>query len=126
MSRRDRGLAVVCGAMFVSAVDMTIVNVALPDISEDLDAGIDGIGRSQFGHGAEGTDRGGLIKPVKTGGTQTPQGAQRFGLGPNPDEGTLIFANLRGPSHRLIGEAKAIDPTLGACGRFYFWSISGD
>ncbi len=40
MSRRDRGLAVVCGAMFVSAVDMTIVNVALPAISEDLDAGI--------------------------------------------------------------------------------------
>jgi MFS transporter, DHA2 family, multidrug resistance protein len=31
---------VVCGAMFISAVDMTIVNVALPDISEDLNAGI--------------------------------------------------------------------------------------
>ncbi len=40
MSRRDRGLAVLCGAMFVSAVDMTIVNVALPAISEDLDAGV--------------------------------------------------------------------------------------
>ena len=36
----NRGLAVVCGAMFVSAVDMTIVNVALPDISEQLNAGI--------------------------------------------------------------------------------------
>jgi EmrB/QacA subfamily drug resistance transporter len=41
VSRRDRGLAVVCGAMFVSAVDMTIVNVALPAISEELNAGID-------------------------------------------------------------------------------------
>jgi MFS transporter, DHA2 family, multidrug resistance protein len=30
----------VCGAIFISAVDMTIVNVALPDISEDLDAGV--------------------------------------------------------------------------------------
>ena len=40
MSRRDRGLAVLCGAMFVSAVDMTIVNVALPAISEELDAGV--------------------------------------------------------------------------------------
>ena len=27
-------------AMFISAIDMTIVNVALPDISEDLNAGI--------------------------------------------------------------------------------------
>ncbi|NLT05186.1 MAG: MFS transporter [Solirubrobacterales bacterium] len=35
---RWRGLAVVCAAMVVSAVDMTIVNVALPDISRDLDA----------------------------------------------------------------------------------------
>ena len=26
--------------MFISAMDMTIVNVALPDISNDLDAGI--------------------------------------------------------------------------------------
>ena len=26
--------------MFISAIDMTIVNVALPDISEDLNAGI--------------------------------------------------------------------------------------
>jgi len=40
VSTRDRGLAVVCGAMFVSAVDMTIVNVALPSISADLDAGV--------------------------------------------------------------------------------------
>jgi MFS transporter, DHA2 family, multidrug resistance protein len=38
--RRQRGLLVLCGAMFISAVDMTIVNVALPDISEDLNAGI--------------------------------------------------------------------------------------
>lgn len=38
--RRQRGLLVVCGAMFISAVDMTIVNVALPDISEDLNAGV--------------------------------------------------------------------------------------
>ena len=30
----------VCGAMFISAVDMTVVNVALPDISEDLNAGV--------------------------------------------------------------------------------------
>ena len=30
----------VCAAMFISAVDMTIVNVALPDISEDLNAGV--------------------------------------------------------------------------------------
>ena len=30
----------VCAAMFISAVDMTIVNVALPDISEDLNAGL--------------------------------------------------------------------------------------
>ena len=36
MSGRDRGLAVLCGAMFVSAVDMTIVNVALTAIAEDL------------------------------------------------------------------------------------------
>jgi DHA2 family multidrug resistance protein-like MFS transporter len=38
--RRKQGLLVVCGAMFISAVDMTIVNVALPDISEDLNAGV--------------------------------------------------------------------------------------
>ena len=38
--RRRQGLLVVCGAMFISAVDMTIVNVALPDISEDLNAGV--------------------------------------------------------------------------------------
>jgi MFS transporter, DHA2 family, multidrug resistance protein len=38
--RRQQGLLVLCGAMFISAVDMTIVNVALPDISEDLNAGI--------------------------------------------------------------------------------------
>jgi MFS transporter, DHA2 family, multidrug resistance protein len=31
---------VVCAAMFISAVDMTIVNVALPDISENLNAGV--------------------------------------------------------------------------------------
>jgi EmrB/QacA subfamily drug resistance transporter len=35
---RWRGLAVVCAAMVISAVDMTIVNVALPDISRELDA----------------------------------------------------------------------------------------
>ena len=39
-AKRQQGLLVVCGAMFISAVDMTIVNVALPDISEDLNAGI--------------------------------------------------------------------------------------
>jgi EmrB/QacA subfamily drug resistance transporter len=38
--RRQQGLLVVCGAMFISAVDMTIVNVALPDISEDLNASV--------------------------------------------------------------------------------------
>ena len=38
--RRRQGLFVVCGAMFISAVDMTIVNVALPDISQDLNAGV--------------------------------------------------------------------------------------
>jgi EmrB/QacA subfamily drug resistance transporter len=38
--RRREGLVVVCAAMFISAVDMTIVNVALPDISENLNAGI--------------------------------------------------------------------------------------
>ena len=38
--RRRQGLLVVCAAMFISAVDMTIVNVALPDISEDLNAGV--------------------------------------------------------------------------------------
>jgi MFS transporter, DHA2 family, multidrug resistance protein len=39
-AKRQQGLLVVCGAMFISAIDMTIVNVALPDISEDLNAGI--------------------------------------------------------------------------------------
>jgi DHA2 family multidrug resistance protein-like MFS transporter len=38
--RRQQGLLVVCGAMLISAIDMTIVNVALPDISEDLNAGV--------------------------------------------------------------------------------------
>jgi MFS transporter, DHA2 family, multidrug resistance protein len=38
--RRQQGLIVLCGAMFISAVDMTVVNVALPDISEDLNAGV--------------------------------------------------------------------------------------
>jgi DHA2 family multidrug resistance protein-like MFS transporter len=38
--RRQQGLLVVCAAMFISAVDMTIVNVALPAISEDLNAGV--------------------------------------------------------------------------------------
>jgi EmrB/QacA subfamily drug resistance transporter len=38
--RRQQGLFVVCGAMLISAVDMTIVNVALPDIAQDLDAGV--------------------------------------------------------------------------------------
>jgi EmrB/QacA subfamily drug resistance transporter len=38
--RRRQGLIVLCGAMFISAVDMTIVNVALPDIADDLNAGI--------------------------------------------------------------------------------------
>ncbi len=40
-SKRDRrqlGLVVLCAAMFISAVDSTIVNVALPDISRDLNA----------------------------------------------------------------------------------------
>jgi MFS transporter, DHA2 family, multidrug resistance protein len=31
---------VVCAAMFISAIDMTIVNVALPDLSENLNAGV--------------------------------------------------------------------------------------
>ncbi len=35
---RWRGLAVVCAAMVISAIDMTIVNVALPAISRDLNA----------------------------------------------------------------------------------------
>jgi EmrB/QacA subfamily drug resistance transporter len=34
------GLGVICVAMFISAMDMTIVNVALPDMSDDLNAGI--------------------------------------------------------------------------------------
>jgi EmrB/QacA subfamily drug resistance transporter len=38
--RRQLGLVVLCGAMFISAVDSTIVNVALPDISNDLNAGV--------------------------------------------------------------------------------------
>jgi EmrB/QacA subfamily drug resistance transporter len=38
--RRQLGLVVLCGAMFISAVDSTIVNVALPDISRQLDAGV--------------------------------------------------------------------------------------
>jgi EmrB/QacA subfamily drug resistance transporter len=38
--KRWRGLGVICVAMFISAMDMTIVNVALPDMSNDLDAGI--------------------------------------------------------------------------------------
>src|SRR3954468_20166817 len=38
--RRWWGLGVICVAMFISAMDMTIVNVALPDMSQDLNAGI--------------------------------------------------------------------------------------
>jgi EmrB/QacA subfamily drug resistance transporter len=38
--KRWWGLGVICTAMFISAMDMTIVNVALPDMSNDLDAGI--------------------------------------------------------------------------------------
>src|SRR4051812_41304020 len=38
--RRWYGLGVICVAMFISAMDMTIVNVALPDMSQDLNAGI--------------------------------------------------------------------------------------
>ena len=38
--RRWLGLAVICVAIFISAMDMTIVNVALPDMSNDLGAGI--------------------------------------------------------------------------------------
>jgi EmrB/QacA subfamily drug resistance transporter len=38
--QRQQGLLVLCVAMFISAVDMTIVNVALPDISNDLGAGV--------------------------------------------------------------------------------------
>jgi DHA2 family multidrug resistance protein-like MFS transporter len=34
------GLGVICVAMFISAIDMTIVNVALPDMSNVLGAGI--------------------------------------------------------------------------------------
>jgi EmrB/QacA subfamily drug resistance transporter len=40
MDRRWLGLGVICVAMFISAMDMTIVNVALPDMSDDLNAGI--------------------------------------------------------------------------------------
>jgi EmrB/QacA subfamily drug resistance transporter len=39
-SRRWPALGVLSAAMFISAVDMTIVNVALPDISKQLGAGI--------------------------------------------------------------------------------------
>jgi DHA2 family multidrug resistance protein-like MFS transporter len=38
--RRWWALAIICVAMFVSAMDMTIVNVALPEMSDDLNAGI--------------------------------------------------------------------------------------
>src|SRR5919108_184778 len=38
--KRWWGLGVICVAIFISAMDMTIVNVALPDMSNDLDAGI--------------------------------------------------------------------------------------
>jgi DHA2 family multidrug resistance protein-like MFS transporter len=38
--KRWLGLGVICCAMFISAIDMTIVNVALPDMSHELDAGI--------------------------------------------------------------------------------------
>jgi DHA2 family multidrug resistance protein-like MFS transporter len=38
--RRWQGLLVICVAMFISAVDMTAVNVALPAISDDLGAGV--------------------------------------------------------------------------------------
>ena len=38
--KRWWGLGVICVAIFISTVDMTIVNVALPDMSNDLDAGI--------------------------------------------------------------------------------------
>ena len=34
------GLGVICVAIFISTMDMTIVNVALPDMSNDLNAGI--------------------------------------------------------------------------------------
>jgi EmrB/QacA subfamily drug resistance transporter len=34
------GLGVLCVALFISAMDMTIVNVALPDLSNDLNAGV--------------------------------------------------------------------------------------
>jgi EmrB/QacA subfamily drug resistance transporter len=34
------GLGVICVAIFISTIDMTIVNVALPDMSNDLHAGI--------------------------------------------------------------------------------------
>jgi EmrB/QacA subfamily drug resistance transporter len=39
-AKRWWGLGVICVAMFISATDMTMVNVALPDMSNDLDAGI--------------------------------------------------------------------------------------
>ena len=38
--RRQQGLVVVCAATFISTVDMTIVNVALPDISQELGASV--------------------------------------------------------------------------------------
>src|SRR5215212_4309632 len=40
VDKRWWGLRVICVAMFISAMDMTIVNVALPDMSNDLGAGI--------------------------------------------------------------------------------------
>ncbi|MGK2933052.1 MAG: MFS transporter, partial [Solirubrobacterales bacterium] len=36
--RRWKALWVICAAIFLSAIDMTIVNVALPDIADDLGA----------------------------------------------------------------------------------------
>jgi EmrB/QacA subfamily drug resistance transporter len=38
--KRWEGLGVICCAVFISVIDMTIVNVALPDMSNDLEAGI--------------------------------------------------------------------------------------
>jgi len=38
--RRWWALGIICVAMFISAMDMTIVNVALPDMAQDLNAGV--------------------------------------------------------------------------------------
>jgi MFS family permease len=44
--RRTRVLLICCLSLFMVGLDMTVVNVALPSIGRDLDAGVPGcIGR---------------------------------------------------------------------------------